>query len=206
MFAAHHTQGRRFVLLVALGAAAVLTLAPQTAYAAPPRPLPGGISTSAAAPVPAGTATASVSVRLREGPYLNAAVLLVLRRGETVYPAAGPVWGDGISWAYVLVHRDGQVIEGFCASQYLSSYDDAPPATDKDAPVATMRVKVTAYGGLRLRSGPGLSYGVDRIAPRHAVLNTTGTTREADGITWMEVVVGGTALWGSKDYLQQVPD
>jgi len=186
--------------------AAVLAIAPAGALAAPPRPLPATVTATTTGPEPAEEATTEVMLRLREGPYLNAAVLLVLRRGETVHVAAGPVWGDGLSWAYVLVERDGEAVEGFCASRYLSRYEETPPVTDKDAPVPTTRVRVTAYGGLRLRTGPGLSYEVDRIAPRYSVLNTTGATREADGITWLEVVVGTTSLWGSRDYLQPLTD
>ena len=197
--------GGRWARLAALGLAAILIVAPLQAQAAPPRPLPGTVSVTAA-PVPqaATTATASVGLRLREGPYLNSAVVLVIERGETVYPAAGPVWGDGISWAYVLVPRGGIVYEGFCATQYLTKYEANPPPRDDDTPVATGKVRVTAYGGLRLRVGPGLAYAVDRIAPRFSILNTTGVTRQADGITWMEVLVGGKTLWGSSQYLQAV--
>ncbi len=201
----HRQSGRTTARLVTLGLATLLAVAPFGAQAAPPLPLPGTVSAAAApAPGAASTATASVGLRLREGPYLNSAVVLVIRRGETVYPAAGPVWGDGISWAYVLVSRGGVVHEGFCATQYLSSYEGTVPPKDDDTPVATAKVKVTAYGGLRLRVGPGLSYTVDRIAPRFSVLNTTGATQQADGITWTEVLVGGKSLWGSSEYLQKV--
>lgn len=187
------------------GLVAILVLAPLTAQAAPPKPLPGTVqATAAPAPGAATTATASVGLRLREGPYLNSAVILVLKRGETVYPAAGPVWGDGISWAYVVVERAGVRHEGFCATQYLAHYQDNVPPKDDDTPVATGKVKVTAYGGLRLRVGPGLSYSVERIAPRFSSLSTTGVTQQADGITWQEVLVGGKALWGSQDYLDPV--
>jgi len=190
---------------VAIGLAAALLCTPLTAQAAPPKPLPGTVQAAAApAPGAATTATAAVGLRLREGPYLNAAVILVLKRGETVYPAAGPVWGDGISWAYVIVERDGTRHEGFCATQYLAHYEDDVPPKDDGTPVATGKVKVTAYGGLRLRVGAGLSYSVDRIAPRFSTLSTTGVTRQADGITWLEVLAGGKALWGSQEYLDPV--
>jgi hypothetical protein len=195
----------RAALFVALGLAAALVAGPLAAHAAPPKPLPGTVQAAAApAPGAATTATAAVGLRLREGPYLNSAVILVLKRGETVYPAAGPVWGDGISWAYVVVQRDGTRYEGFCATQYLAQYQDDVPPKDDNTPVATGKVKVTAYGGLRLRVGAGLSYSVDRIAPRFSTLSTTGATRQADGITWLEVIVGGKSLWGSQGFLEPV--
>jgi len=196
---------RSLQILFVAGLLVAVFCVPMAVRAAPPKTVPG-TSAPTAAPVPsaATTAVSAVGLRLREGPYLDARVLLVLQMGETVYPAAGPVWGDNISWAYVIVYRSGVRHEGFCSTQYLKAYEGAMPPSGDDVPPITSQVKVTAYSGLRLREGPGLSYRVDRIAPRHTILYSTGVTQEADGLSWTQVVVNGEALWGATKYLQRV--
>ncbi len=195
-------KGISRVLAITVCLVSLLCL-PLAAQAAPPKTVSGSTAPTAA-PVPSAEATTvtAVGLRLREGPYLDSRVVLVLQMSETVYPAAGPVWGDNLSWAYVIVYRGGTRYEGFCATQYLKAYQGSLPPSGDDVPPITGSVKVTAYSGLRLREGPGLSYGVERIAPRYAVLYTTGVTQDADGLSWTQVIVNGEPLWGATKYLQ----
>ena len=139
------------------------------------------------------------------GPSLYDRVLMVLRRGETVYPAAGPVWGSGISWTYVIVYRYGYRYEGFCASQYLSHTGHPGPHPDPHpdpGPPAGYRVRVVARGGLRLRSGPSLGYGVRYVVSYGTVLRATDVTRWGSGIQWRQVVYNGQYLWAASIYLR----
>lgn len=153
----------------------------------PPPPQPG--------PFPATTVTASLGLRLRKSPSLTGAVILTLRPGETVFPLAAPVVNQGISWTLLRVFRGGTAFEGYAASAYLASTPSAPPPT-------TGTLVVTASAGLRLRSGPGLSFAIKRIVPQGTILGATGIDQSADGIVWTKVSINGTFLWAAKQYLR----
>ena len=184
-------------LLVTIVAMIVL---PLTAYAAPPAP-PGGTAPAPQAAPAFGapvTVRAWYGLRLRQGPSLTEPVILVLNNGETVYPASGVTWNQGISWSFVRVYRWGRFYDGFCASAYLSSYGGYNP------PAPTSGLKVTAPAGLRLRSGPGLNYPTYRIVPYGTVLQSGGATAWANGIQWTKISIDGTYLWAATMYLQAV--
>ncbi|MEA3406745.1 MAG: hypothetical protein U9R48_01525 [Chloroflexota bacterium] len=176
-----------------------LFVAPLSVQAAPPVPPSGDgdAPPTVAAPPIEGTPTtvrAPYGLRLREGPSLTDRIILVLYNGETVYPSAGPVWNQGISWTFVHVRRWGWTYEGFCASAYLANYSGYSPTGESG-------VKVVAYGGLRLRSGPGLWYYTRRIVPYGTILQPTGATRWGSGLKWTQVSVNGTYLWAASKYL-----
>lgn len=187
------------VLLVV--ASLAFFLAPAVVHAAPPGPEVGaGAPPLVGAPPIAGeptTVVASWGLRLREGPSLYDPIILVLRNGETVYPSAGPVWGQGISWTYVGVYRWGYYYEGFCASKYLANYGSS-------APSGGTGVRVTAASGLRLRWGPGLWYGINRVVPYGTILEPTGATQWGSGLQWVQVYRGGLYLWAAGAYLVPV--
>ncbi|HUV93482.1 MAG TPA: SH3 domain-containing protein [Anaerolineae bacterium] len=191
---------RLVCLLAVLAAPAVF---PTVAYAAPPSPPSDSESAPVvqAPPIPgaATTVTAGLGLRLREGPSTSDRVLLILRYGESVYPAAGPVWGGGRYWTYVFFYRWGYTYEGFCASQYLANYDPSTPGED-----GTGQVRVTARLGLRLRGGPGTYYGIYRVVPYGTTLQTTGSTQWGSGLQWTQVSYGGYSLWAASMYLRDV--
>ncbi len=194
----------RLILLITV--LATMLIAPLGVSAAPPRPMPGDAGTttiSSDTVADASTATvSSLGLRLREGPSTSDSVILVLAKGETVFPCAGPVYDDGIWWAYVYAERNGTQYEGFCAAEYLSGYEDMPDETV--TPDGAVQYKVTAYYGLKLREGAGTAYDVATIAPRGTILNATSNTATADGYTWAEIVYSGQKLWAVMDYLLQV--
>lgn len=163
------------------------------------------VSTSVAPPVTppqfgtATTVTAQLGLKMRNQPDLAAGVILILRNGETVYPSSEVVNNQGIQWVLVGVNRGGRWIQGWVSSAYLASFTPAPPPQQ---PVG--RVRVTAAAGLRLRSGPGLGYRIQRIVPRGTLLNTTGATQAADGYVWQQVYFDGVTLWAASQFLQPV--
>ena len=136
---------------------------------------------------------------LREGPGLADRKVLILRNGETVYPAGGPVWREGISWTFVIAYRAGYRYEGFCASPYLADGGTAP-APDPGGP---RNVRVVA-SSLRLRAGPSLAYRVQRVVPYGTELYATGATRWGSGIEWTQIAIDGTTVWGATKYLQRI--
>lgn len=189
----------RRILLVA--AVLAILVAPAVVHAAPPTP-----ETSAGAPPLVGappiqgeptTVVASSGLRLREGPSTYDPIILILRNGETVYPSAGPVWNQGISWTYVGVYRWGYYYEGFCASKYLANYGSSVPSGGGG-------VRVTARPGLRLRWGPGLWYGINRVVAYGTILEPTGTSQWGSGLQWVQVYYGGHYLWAAGAYLTPV--
>ena len=164
----------------------VMLLAPVAVQAAPP--LPG---------LPTRVVLAPSGLRLREDPGLSAPIILTLYNGELVYPLAGPVWNQGISWTFVRVYRWGYYYDGFCASAYLGNYGGHVPTGEHG-------VMATAPAGLRLRSGPGTWYATRRIVPYGTVLQPTGASQWGGGILWKQVSINGIWLWGASSYLRPV--
>lgn len=164
-----------------------------TVRAAPPSP-----PVALAPPIESGPVTVRsyCGLRLREGPSRADPIILVLRNGETVYPAAGPVWEDGLSWTFVRVYRYWGVREGFCATMYLSGAPGAAPENGSGG-----YVKVIAGAGLRLRAGPGLWYPVYRVARYGTLLDPTGITAWGSGLEWTEVRFAGYTYWAASSYL-----
>lgn len=189
----------RIMLLVTLFGA--FALAPMAAIAAPPTP--GAVDTTdpiVTAPPVLGAPTtvrAYTGLRLREGPSLADPVIKILYNGEMVYPAAGPVYNEGISWTYVGVYRGGYYYEGFCASAFLANFGGYTPTGESG-------LKVTAPWGLRLRSGPGKGYSIKRIVPYGTILQSTGVTQWGSGIQWTQVAIDGIYLWAAGAYLHAV--
>ena len=190
---------RRLIYIVAtILLTMALFAAPLSVQAAPPGPeSDGGAPPAVSAPAISGpptTVRAPSGLRLREGPSLTDRIILVLRNGETVYPAGGPVQNQGISWTFVRVERWGWTYEGFCASAYLANFTGYSPTGESG-------VKVVAGAGLRLRSGPGLGYSIRRIVPYGTILQPTGATRWGSGLQWTQVSIDGTYLWAASKYL-----
>ena len=178
-----------------------MVLAPLTVHAAPPVPEAADSAPVAVkAPPVQGTpttVTAYSGLRLREGPSLADPIILTLRYRETVYPSAGPVWNEGISWTFVGVYRGGLYYEGFCATAYLAQQNYVEPEPETG-------LKVTAKWGLRLRSGPGKWYSIQRIVPYGTILQSTGYTQWSGGLQWTEIAIDGLLLWAASVYLTPV--
>jgi len=173
----------RALLVVAVLA---MLMVPMSVHAAPP--VPGA---------PTKVVLARYGLRLREDPNLSAPIILPLYNGELVYPLAGPVWNQGISWTFVRVYRWGYYYDGYCASAYLGNYGGYVPSGEHG-------VMVTAPAGLRLRSGPASWYATRRIVPYGAILQPTGASQWGGGILWSQVAVNGLYLWCASMYLQTV--
>lgn len=196
-------KARVVQLACLLAVLAALAAFPMMSHAAPPSPPSdsGSAPIVQAPPIPgaATTVTAGLGLRLREGPSTWDRILLIMRRGESVYPAAGPVWSGGRYWTYVFLYRSGYTYEGFCASQYLANYDPGTPTDD-----GTGQVRVTAGLGLRLRWGPATYYGIYRVVPYGTILQTTGATQWGSGLQWTQVSYRGYNLWAASMYLRDV--
>lgn len=179
-----------FIRVLIAAAALALFLAPAS-LAAPPA------TTTMVVQAPLG-------LNLRSAANLAAPVVLVLRNGETVSVAGDPIWYQGIRWTWASVNRWGYTYEGYCASAYLANY----PGYNEpiDGYTGNKGFKVIAPGGLRLRSGPGLSYYVVRIVPYGTILERTNADAvEADGYKWIQLKYNGSTAWAAKDFLQKVP-
>jgi len=172
---------RAMLLLAAL---LVTLAAPASVHAAAPRP-----------GTPTKVVYAPKGLRLREGANLATPVILTLYNGELVYPLAGPVWNQGISWTFVRVYRWGYYYDGFCASAYLRNYTGYVSTGESG-------LMVVAPAGLRLRSGPGPWYAVRRIVPYGTILQPVGGCQWGGGTLWTEVAFNGTYLWGASMYLE----
>jgi hypothetical protein len=197
------TRMRILAFVIMIMAMAMLPLG---VYAAPPAPTEDTAPAEGTAPAPQAmpvfgaptTVRAWYGLRLREGPGLSEPIILVLRNGETVYPAGEPIWAQGIAWQFVRVYRWGLFYDGFAASSYLANYGGYNP------PAATSGLKVIAPAGLRLRAGPGLGYATYRIVPYGTVLQPAGQTAWGNGLQWTKVSINGTTLWAATMYLQAV--
>lgn len=56
-----------------------------------------------------------------------------------------------------------------------------------------VRLTVVAKAGVRVRNGPGIGTTIARVAPFGSVLESDGTTQQADGLTWYKVNPSGWA-------------
>lgn len=148
---------------------------------------------------------ARLGLRVRSGPSLTEPITFVLYNGQEVRVVGDPVWYQGIRWVELDFDRwDGVHVSGWCASAYLANYPGYEEP--QDGYTGEEGYKVTPSIGLRLRSGPGLGYAVQRIVPYGTILERTSTASvSADGLTWVELDVNGTDLWAASEYLQKVP-
>lgn len=179
-------------ILVPVMALVALIVAPMTVQAAPPV-----VYTAAEAVGPAATVQARLGLNLRTGPSLSNAVILGLHNGETVYTLGDPEWNQGISWTPVRAYRWGRYYDGYCATAHLSSYGGYAASGETG-------LKVTASIGLRLRSGPGLDYSIQRIVPYGAIVQDAGGRDTGSGLNWSQVYINGSTLWAASDYLEPV--
>lgn len=77
-----------------------------------------------------------------------------------------------------------------------------PPPQPAPQPAAVIgNYRVVATSGLRLRSGPGTGYGIQRIVPYGTILGATGIDQWNGGIKWAKVVYGGSYYWAARQYL-----
>lgn len=148
---------------------------------------------------------ARLGLRVRSGPSLTEPITFVLYNGQEVRVVGQPVWYQGIRWVELDFDRwDGVHVSGWCASAYLANYPGYEEP--QDGYTGEEGYKVMPSIGLRLRSGPGLGYAVQRIVPYGTILERTATASvSADGLTWVELDVNGTDLWAASEYLQKVP-
>jgi hypothetical protein len=156
---------------------------------------------------PVAKVRAAFGLRLRQAPSLGAPVLTVLPFRAAVFPGAATAVGDGIAWTQVWAVRGDRALIGWVASEFLarsdaSSPDASSPGAPPPAPAITLRV--VAPAGLRLRAGPGFTFGVRRVAAPGALLRGTGAERVADGEVWAEVEIGGDRLWAARRWLQRL--
>jgi hypothetical protein len=179
------TNRKLLHFLVPVLVVVALLVLPMSAYAAP---APGVRTMVVRAPL---------GLNLRQDPSLAGRLVLVLRNGELVRTEGNPVFRQGISWSFVEVRRGGVLFEGFCATAYLAISSGQPPADQHG-------LKVVAPAGLKLRSGPGTSFGVVRIVPFGTILRPTGRTQFGSGLLWNEVMFDGRRVWAASAFLRAV--
>lgn len=178
------------MLLRVLIVAATLALALAPASLAAP---PGATTMVVQAPL---------GLNVRTGHNLAAPVVIVLRNGENVTVYGQPVWRQGIRWVQVSVSRWGYNYEGWCSSAYLANYPGYDEPTDA---FCGNGYKVTAPGGLRLRSGPSLTASVVRIVPYGTILvGGPAAPVTADGYTWRQIGPALNYVWAASEFLQYV--
>jgi uncharacterized protein YraI len=146
--------------------------------------------------VPTTTVVAPAGLKLRTGPSLANATILVLPHGQTVYPIAEPTANQGISWVLVRAFRWGRCYEGYVAATYLARWAGTTPTAGE--------WRVTAGAGLRLRTGPGTTYTIARIVPLGTRLGFTGVEQTAGATVWVKVTVNGREFWAAKAYLERL--
>ena len=160
--------------------------------------------------------------RLRDGPGLAAAILLVLPEGAAVVPTGAPRRADGLDWSPVEYGGD----PGWVASRFLGAGDagDGTATTDlgsaaaAGAPaaapavaavpglVAGDRAAVVDTDGLdlRIRDGVGLDAPIFAYAPAGAVLLVVNGPRpDADGADWYGVDYDGVQGWVLGEHLSR---
>lgn len=179
-------------VLIPVIALLALLVGPMAVQAAPP------VQPSTESEVgPSTTVTARLGLNLRTGPNLESSLVLILHKGETVYTLDDTQWNQGILWTKVRVYRGGYYYDGYCAGAHLANYGGYSASEESG-------LKVTAPEGLRLRSGPGLDYSIQRIVPYGAILRDADGSDTGSGLDWTQVYINGTALWAASDYLEGV--
>ena len=77
-------------------------------------------------------------------------------------------------------------------------------SSGSDDPVSVSEVwKITSSDGVRLRSGPGLSYGQIGHVPFNSQITVTSTV-SSDGYLWGKTTVNGTSGWCVLDYATRI--
>jgi hypothetical protein len=78
----------------------------------------------------------------------------------------------------------------------------SPTVTRAMAVGAYARVVNTGATGLRMRSGPGLSYAIVESLQDGDVLAVIGGPESGDGFTWWQLQLNGTTGWCAADWLE----
>lgn len=142
-------------------------------------------------------------VRLRDGPALDATILVVLPEGTTLTVSGPARSADGIDWAPV----DVPGASGWVATPFLTPAAGAPPLPrpgQSGLLAAGDHAAVVGTDGeeLRIRGGAGLDTLVRDYAPAGAVLLIEGEPRADDrGAAWYGVNFGGIRGWVLGRYL-----
>lgn len=192
-------KGKLVRVLVQSTIVLVLLAAPLAVQAAPAPSVSArsSLMVVAAHGTPTHVVRAPLGLRLRTEANLAAPVILSLFNGEKVFVIGDPVFNQGISWSFVRVHRGGVFHEGYAATAYLGVFPGWVPTGETG-------LKVTAPAGLRLRSGPGLGFSIQRIVPFGTIVQPTGVTQWAGGIQWTQVKFNGVTLWGASNWLAPI--
>ena len=145
-------------------------------------------SASPAVPAPSGTAGAAIeavsTLNVRTGPGLSYTRIGQIRPG-TAYPVVGEQFG------WYTINYNGQT--GYVSSQYVRSVQGGPAPS----PDAGRNGTLEAVTGLRVRSGPGLTYariGLIRPGTRYQVIG-----QEAG---WYAIAYGGQTGYVSGQYVR----
>ncbi len=153
----------------------------------------GGASSSgnSGAPSATGSATVTSSLNLRAGPSTGDRVLTVMRSGATVTLNGRQANG------FLSVTFQGT--SGWAYAQYLRQGAAAAPSNNSGSvPVGDSVVgSRTVTTGLRLRSGPGTSYGIILVMRAGATVEVMGNAQAG----FLPVRYQGTKGWASAEYL-----
>ncbi|MFN8511676.1 MAG: C40 family peptidase [Chloroflexia bacterium] len=129
---------------------------------------------------------------LRDGPGLDATILIGLGAGTEVMVLDGPVYADDIAWYKV----SGAGLVGWCAGEWLAS-----PSSGGEV----RYIGGSEGAGVWLRDEPG--FGGERmlLIPDGGATALMGAATYVDGIDWALVSYGGTVGWVAAGFLNGVP-
>jgi uncharacterized protein YraI len=164
-----------------------------------------GSYSTPAPPSSTGNAKTTSSVNLRSAPSLSGSILMVLPANATITTLGPTKVADGYTW--MNVSYSGTV--GWVASTYVSTGSTVPnPVTPVPTPVptrtptpvtpvATVPPSGTLYTttSINFRATPSLSGTIIRSLPAGTAYTRLGPTQNADGYTWLNVLVQGQSGW-----------
>jgi len=130
--------------------------------------------------------TSGYGLRLRTGPGLGYSVITTLSEGTQMTVIAGPVQADGYTWWKIT----GSPGTGWSAvGEWLT------PITPQLNTMVT--VTYTSGYGLRLRTGPGLSYSVITTLSEGTQMTVIAGPVQADGYTWWKITGSPGTGWSA---------
>lgn len=155
-----------------------------------------GVSTANGGGTTTATVTATDSLRLRDSPGTASTTLTVMPSGATATVIGGPQTANSIVWWQL----NYGALTGWAAATYLT----LTTATQSAASSATTTPATTTIGtvtadSLNLRATASTSGTVVTILSYGAVVTITGSSTQANGITWLPVSYNGFNGWVASD-------
>lgn len=122
------------------------------------------------------------TLNLRSSAGIGKSVVASLTQNHPLTITGGPKRASGYDWYSVRGAVEG---DGWCAGDFLSKADGAPPSTPGE--FANGQIVVVDTDVLRLRSAPGSGSASIAYMPTGTQLKILGGSRHADGSKWYKV-------------------